>query len=98
MTPDSIRTFLDGGGDPTELEEWKALAEDMLTHRAVVGDDKLRSMYGESFVAEMGANWELYIRWLNELLDDDQLAARFEAALPPDVVDELTSTVEDERG
>ena len=60
VRPDSIRQFLDAGGNVTELEHIGALAEDIIICRAEVGDDQLRRLYAEALE---GAPCRHEVRW-----------------------------------
>ncbi len=98
VRPDTIRGFLDAGGDPTELDGWEVLAEDIVLHRRATGTDRLRKTYAaEEFVARLGNEYRRPVCWGTELLDDAGLLARFEAALPRRVVSDLLALVEEER-
>ena len=104
--PESIRAYLAAGGDPTDLDAWRLLA-DVVCGREADGERQTLH-YCKRWLAEMDAEGihvltpmigpesleahELRLiemrrcRWEIELLEDDALAARFEAALPREAV------------
>jgi hypothetical protein len=96
--PDSIRAYLDAGGDPTGLDGWKALAEQVAYGRFADREACLASARSylacvDHFDADEGhrdrlASSRRRAVWQVELLEDDDLAVRFEDGLPRDVVAE----------
>jgi hypothetical protein len=113
--PESIRAYLAAGGDPTDLDAWRLLAEIVCDREAdgehqtlqycrrwlaeldaggihaltpMIGPESLEAQERRVIDVRRRCQWEI------ELLEDHALAARFEAALPPEAVVEARSNTE----